>query len=302
MRILIIGSKGFVGAHVQAYFSKKYEQGSVYGCDVVVEYNDDQYFQVDATNASYDEIFEGNTFDICINCSGAASVPDSFAHPLRDYNLNARNVYLILEAIRKHQPACKFLNLSSAAVYGNPARLPVTENMLPQPLSPYGWHKYYSEMICREFYSYFKILTCSIRIFSAFGPGLRKQLFWDWYQKIRQSDTITLFGTGKESRDFIFIDDLVLAISCVIENASFQAEIINVGNGEEVFIEDAIAIFKKQSGIQFNYTFNNAVRPGDPLNWCADITALAALGYKQSISFEEGIKRYLQWLQGKELA
>jgi UDP-glucose 4-epimerase len=298
MKILVIGSKGFIGAHlIQALRLKQHE---TFGCDVVVEYNDAHYFQVDATNASYEDIFDLTEFDICINCSGAASVPDSFAHPLRDYNLNTRNVYLILDAIRKHQPRCKFLNLSSAAVYGNPDQLPVTEQMLSRPLSPYGWHKYYAEMICEEFYSYFNIATCSVRIFSAFGPGLRKQLFWDWYQKINQNPSVTLFGTGRESRDFIYIDDLIRAILCIAENGTFQSEVINVANGKEILIADAIEIFKSQSGISFTYTFNNEVRTGDPLNWCADINTLTALGYRQQVTFEEGIKRYIQWLRVKE--
>lgn len=294
MKILIVGSRGFIGDHLLRYFRAQGHEA--FGCDVVVEYNDSNYFQVDATNASYEEIFELTPFDICINCSGAASVPDSFVHPHRDFTLNTRNIYVILDAIRKHQPSCKFLNLSSAAVYGNPDSLPVTEQMPSKPLSPYGWHKYYAEMICHEFYSYFNIATCSVRIFSAFGPGLRKQLFWDWYQKISQSSYITLFGTGKESRDFIFIDDIVNALACIIQRGEFRADVINVANGKEVIIADAIETFRAHWKHEFAYTFNNQVRTGDPLNWRADISKLEDLGYRQKVSFEEGLRRYVQWL------
>jgi len=81
-----------------------------------------------------------------------------------------RPFYSVLEAIRKHSPSCKFISISSAAVYGNPEVLPVSESSKVKPLSPYGWHKHYTEMICGEFYTYFKIPTCSVRIFSAYGP------------------------------------------------------------------------------------------------------------------------------------
>src|SRR5687768_12482309 len=118
MTLLVIGSKGFIGSHMYNYLHGAGHK--VYGCDVLVDYNDQNYYQVDATNATYDELFASHKFNGCINCSGAASVPDSLVHPLRDFHLNTNNVYLILDAIRRHRPECKFINLSSAAIYGNP--------------------------------------------------------------------------------------------------------------------------------------------------------------------------------------
>jgi UDP-glucose 4-epimerase len=298
MKILVIGSKGFIGNHLLDFFRAR--GNDAYGCDVVVEYNDAKYFQVDATNAFYEEIFAETQFDVCINASGAASVPDSFVHSFRDYRLNTYNIFVILESIRKFQPGCKFLNLSSAAVYGNPNVLPVKETMAAKPLSPYGWHKFYSEQICEEFHRFYNLSTCSVRIFSAFGPGLRKQLFWDWYQKSRQSKSITLFGTGNESRDFIFIDDILFAIECVLTHSPFEADIVNVANGEEVRISSAIDIFVSNLKTEIAYAFNNEVRVGDPLNWRADISRLNSFGYSQKVSFSEGVSQYLKWI--KELS
>jgi len=298
MKILIIGSKGFIGSHALLHF--KSIGHVVYGCDVMVDYNEQHYFQVDATNSNFDEIFESVKFDVCLNCSGAASVPDSFVHPYRDFSLNVQNVYCLLEAIRKHNSQCKFVNLSSAAVYGNPPVLPIAEPMPAKPLSPYGLHKYYAEQVCQEFYLHFGVPTCSLRIFSAYGPGLKKQLFWDWFQKLKQSTHLTLFGTGRESRDFIFIEDIMCALNCVITNAPFQADLINVGNGKEIFIEEAIEIFRNESGVDFTFSFSNEVRKGDPINWKADNSILIALKYQQQISFSEGIKRYVKWVKGEK--
>lgn len=293
MKILIIGSKGFIGQHLVRHLMR---DNHVWGCDVVVEYNDPSYFYVDATNASYDEVFLKESFDFCINASGASSVPDSFIHPFRDYHLNTENIYAILETIKKLQPTCKFLNLSSAAVYGNPRSLPILESAELKPLSPYGFHKQYAEQICREHYEFFGTATCSVRIFSAYGPGLRKQLFWDWYQRCKNSSRIILFGTGNESRDFIFIDDIVRAIECIMSNGAFQSDVINVANGEEIRIGEAIKFFRDAMGGNFDYEFNNEVRVGDPLNWCADISLLKSLGYQRKVSFQEGIEKYVQWL------
>ena len=124
MKILIIGSKGFIGQHLRRFLISRNEE--VWGADVVADYvHPEQYFVIDASNADFHALFAEIQFDLCINCSGAASVPDSLQHPLRDYNLNTANVFKLLDAIRISQKNCKFLNLSSAAVYGNPETLPV---------------------------------------------------------------------------------------------------------------------------------------------------------------------------------
>ncbi len=293
MKILIIGSKGFIGTYVFKYF--RANQIEVWGCDVVTDYNDPSYFQVDATNANYEEIFEAIAVDVCINCSGAASVPESIKHPLRDYSLNVYNVALLLEAIRKHAPTCKLVNLSSAAVYGNPVSLPIEETQMVNPLSPYGHHKLYAEMLCKEYFNHFNVRSSSLRIFSAFGPGLKKQIFWDWSEKVKRTDLLEVIGTGKESRDFIYIDDLVHAIECVVHGSSFEAEVINVANGEEVLISSAADIFKRCYPGSFNIRFNNSIRVGDPVNWKADISRLQLFGYKQKVSFEDGLTRFIQW-------
>jgi len=293
MTTLIIGSKGFIGSHVLNYF--KARQLPVLGCDVATEYDDENYIQIDATNSDFHDIFEKNQISSCINCSGAASVPLSLENPLKDFNLNTVNVFKILDAIRQYQPNCKFINLSSAAIYGNPIELPIQENFDFSPVSPYGFHKMQAEQICAEFYKFYKIKTCSLRIFSAYGEGLKKQLLWDLFQKFKNNDTIELFGTGNETRDFIYIDDIVQAINCCLENASFEGEVINVANGEELSIAKIAALFNTEFGATKKITFNNITKKGDPLNWKAAISKLENLGYKKTVSIELGIKKYVEW-------
>ena len=294
MKILIIGSKGFIGQHAFDYFkSLDYE---ILGCDVVTDYVSDDYIQIDTTNSDYHTIFEKHDFDVCLNCSGAASVPLSLQNPFKDFSLNTLNVFKILEAIRSYQPSCKFINLSSAAVYGNPETLPISENAKLNPLSPYGIHKMQAEQILKEFHNYYHIKTCSLRIFSAYGEGLKKQLFWDLYQKFLNNDEIELFGTGNESRDFIHVDDIVRAIHLAIQNAKFIGEEINIANGEEFTIEYVAELFHKNFHNNKIIRFNNQVKHGDPLNWRADISILKSLGYEQNIAIEKGIQRYIDWI------
>lgn len=296
MTTLIIGSKGFIGSHLLEYY--KTNNIPVLGCDVVTSYDEEHYIQIDATNSNYHSLFEKYAVTVCVNCSGAASVPLSLENPLKDFNLNTVNVFKILDAIRIYQPSCKFINLSSAAVYGNPTVLPIKENSPFSPVSPYGFHKMQSEQICKEFYEFYSIQTCTLRIFSAYGEGLKKQLFWDLYQKFLENDTVELFGTGNETRDFIYIDDIVQAINCVINNGIFKGESINVANGEELSIHYISTLFNSEFGLSKNIVFNNKIKVGDPLNWKADVSVLQSLGYKGTVSIEQGIKKYISWVKG----
>lgn len=295
MKVIIIGSKGFIGSHLTTFYEDM-EVNNVFGCDVVVDYAQENYFLIDAINANYQDIFKNNQFDLCINCSGAASVPDSLTNPLRDFTLNTYNVVKLLEAIRLGQSSCKFINLSSAAVYGNPAQIPIREEHVPKPISPYGIHKLQAEQICKMYFDIYKVPTCSLRIFSAYGNGLKKQLFWDVFKKASKGNVLDMFGTGDETRDFIHIDDVVRAIQITASHAGFTGEIVNIANGQEVKIKDAVETFLSFFKEQKSARFNSLVKEGDPLNWQADISNLQTMGYAPSVSLQKGLENYYLWV------
>jgi len=297
-KYLIIGSKGFIGTWVNNYFSKQ-EGIEVYGCDVVVDYEAENYFLIDASNASFEKLFSEHDFYCCINCSGAASVPASIKNPSRDFELNTHNVFKLLTAIKNHNQTCKFVNMSSAAVYGNPESLPIVESQKLGPVSPYGTHKLMAEMICKEFSDYYDINTVALRIFSAYGEGLKKQLFWDLHKKVENEESINLWGTGDESRDFIHVQDLIQIIELVLAKADFEGETINAANGQEIFIKDAVSNYYSNFKEEIEFGFSGMGRKGDPSNWVADISKIASFGYKQSVSFSDGLNRYHKWVEDR---
>ncbi len=297
MRVLIIGSEGFIGKAAAVFFETK---GHQVFCVDILEKSDSRYHRVSPVPVSFSDVFDHfESIDICINASGAANVQQSFIDTPGDFQLNAYNVLLIAEAIRRLQPHCKLINLSSAAVYGNPKQLPVCETSIAMPLSPYGWHKLMSEHICREYTEQFGIKTQSLRIFSTYGDGQKKLLFWDVYQKITKSsdNTIELFGTGEETRDFIYIEDVMCALDCVINNAPFDGTAINIANGVPVSINEAVSIFLAEAApcFKIRYTGNN--KQGDPLYWHADIGKLQSLGYNPRVTLHEGLKVTWKWLK-----
>lgn len=298
--IVVIGSKGFIGSHLLQYLDG-FNNYRTWGCDVVVDYTASNYFLIDASNSNFEEVFEQTQFDVCINCSGTASVPDSLLHPLRDYYLNTFNVFKILEAIRKHCPTCKFINISSAAVYGNPIQLPIKEDAVLEPISPYGCHKLLAENICEEFYRFYNISTCSVRIFSAYGNGLKKQLFWDVAQQLKGDKIVMLHGTGNESRDFIHVTDILQALELILTKGNFNADHYNIANGEEITVKASTQKLQSFLGYDNRIDFAGDQRKGDPINWRADISTLKALGYEQQVSIDEGLKNYAVWLREEKL-
>lgn len=296
MKILVVGSRGFIGSHCVDYFSKKNE---VWGCDVVMDYNDAHYIWIGSVDGELLGIFREHKFDVCLNCSGAANVPFSMSNPYNDFTLNTLNVFKLLEAIRIHNPNCKFVTMSSAAVYGNPEELPIKTSAPLKPVSPYGYHKVFAEQVCEEYSRFWGMETCCVRIFSAYGPRLKKQLFWDMYNKFRKNDIIELWGTGMESRDFIYITDLIKALDIVIKNSEFNGEKINLANGHQITIAEVADTFVHVLQTDKPVRFNGAERKGDPINWEADITELKKWGYKPSVTLKEGIKQYISWVENQ---
>jgi UDP-glucose 4-epimerase len=296
MKILIIGSQGFIGSNMVKHFLHNHDD--ITGCDLVeTDSPGYSYFKISVLSPDFDTLFLNQDFDICINASGSGNVSYSLEHPISDFEANTILVSKILDTLRKHQPNCKYIQISSAAIYGNPESLPVSETSLSQPLSPYGYHKWMSEIICREYNRIYNIPVAILRPFSVYGRGLRKQLLWDICQKVRLHKSIELFGTGNETRDFIHIDDLVKAISLIIGKGSFNCDTYNIASGTETRIAEIAAIFQTHLNHDSVISFSGQVKKGDPSNWRADITKLKELGFKPTRRFQDGITDYISWFE-----
>ena len=297
MKILVLGSEGFIGSQCVSHFVATGD--TVYGVDLFEQPSQGYlYTKVSRLSPELEELFTKYQFEVVINASGSGNVPYSMTHPVIDFEANSLDTIRVLDAIRKYQPACRYIHISSAAVYGNPRQLPIHEDDASSPLSPYGWHKLISEQLCKEYSSLYSLRLAVIRPFSVYGKGLKKQLFWDLFTKItRSSGRIELHGTGKESRDFIHVQDMVRAIALIIEKGRMQGEVYNVASGEEITIQQAVQYFIETLKSPVNYTFNGQVRAGDPLNWRADISTLQSLGFTTAYTLKAGLAEVSLWMQ-----
>lgn len=296
-KVLVTGASGFIGNKLARYFiCKGFE---VEGWDRTDNNHEFPIIKVDMLDM---EVI-GNRLalirpDIIIHCAGSADVGRSVMDPYSDYEGNVTVTHNLMFTLHKlGLEKARFVFLSSASVYGNPVSLPITEDMPLNPLSPYAVHKVMCEELCKYFARNYGMNVKVARIFSAYGAGLRKQIFWDMYQKQKNTGRLDMFGTGNESRDYIHVEDVVQSLYLLATKDS-EHVIFNVANGEEVTIREATEMFADAAGIDdSNIAFNGVVREGDPLNWRADISRISSLGYKKTIEMTTGINEYIQWVK-----
>lgn len=294
MKILVIGANGFIGRHVTATLTRLGH--ALVRADIVPGDGADCVV-LDPDNPDYTALFRSNPCDVCINCSGAASVPVSFADPLHDFTLNTLRVVQMLEAMRRAAPGTRYVHLSSAAVYGNPARTPIQEADPARPVSPYGWHKLHAEQFCLEYTQLHAVGTLSLRIFSAYGPGLRKQLFWDVFQKARKGRRIELFGTGDEARDFIYVEDIGTCIDLLVRTAEFDGRAVNVASGRSVTVRTAVSELLAALQWDREVVFSGDQRVGDPNFWQADISRIREKGFEPAHALALGLQKTADWMR-----
>lgn len=293
--ILILGSEGFIGNHLVNHFTEAAYQ--VTGCDLYETSlrGNYTYYKVSRLSPEWEELFGSRPFDFCVNAAGSGNVPYSMSHPVSDFEANTLDTIRVLDAVRRYNPACRYLHLSSAAVYGNPSSLPVKETSPTSPLSPYGFHKLMSEQVCLEYCRIYGLRTAILRPFSVYGEGLRKQIFWDICTRLKYASSIELFGTGKESRDFLHISDLSVLVQKVLDQSDFTCSIYNAGSGVETTLQSVAGFVEKNFRGEKKITFSGETRKGDPLNWKADISAIKKLGFLPALKLEEGITNYIKW-------
>lgn len=297
MKIVIIGSSGFIGSNLLKFLLKnKYD---VIGYDIK-ESSQVQCLKIE----SIEDIITENVFkntNIIINCSGSADVNFSYLNPLKDFEKNSYEVFKLLDGIIKYNRKINYINISSGAVYGSLASEKVNEKSQLDPKSIYGFNKLISESICEQFNTIYDIKTTSIRIFSAYGPGLKKQLFWDLFKKASEKKDIELFGSGNDYRDFVYIEDVCSSIEVLISQKFRKHEIFNIASGEKTLISEAVSIFFNLLNKKIDYKFSGNLLKGYPKGQHADISKIIKLGFKPSYSLEKGLSHTIKWMKEQRL-
>jgi UDP-glucose 4-epimerase len=284
MRVLITGSTGFIGGSLGRYGARAGH--TVMGTGRSREPGKDWpgvYTPNDATAENLSEIVSNFAPDILFHAAGTASVGASLDDPLADFQGSVPVCANMLEAVRRSKKNPLVFIPSSAAVYGNPAVLPVNEDATIQPISPYGFHKAMCETLARESAERYGLRIIACRLFSVFGAGQRRLLIWELFKQLSgPSEIAWLDGTGSESRDFLHVDDVAAAVLQLAESFMPSApsgcfDIINVASGEETKVADIAGQIRDLVAPDKDVRCRGASRPGDPLNWRGEISKLRSM-------------------------
>jgi UDP-glucose 4-epimerase len=305
-RILVTGAGGFLGGHICRHFGSRGWQVAAVGrfqatLDLAESYPN---LAILGGMTLPDPAFPGLVArfqpDLLVHCAGTSSVADSVREPYSDFQRTVDVCAFALETMRRHAPAGLFVHLSSASVYGQPRKLPVDESFPCAPISPYGFHKRMCETLVEEYGALFGLRTAILRIFSAYGENLRKQVVHDLCGKILagRARAFEVIGSGAESRDFIHAADIAQAVDRIA--AAGASGIYNLGSGKETTVRDLVAILLAELGSDRVPQYTKVGRTGDPLNWRADIGKLARLGFAPAVGLREGLRAYCRWYRSEQ--
>jgi UDP-glucose 4-epimerase len=295
--IVVTGANGFLGRHVSRSAAAGGHRviGIGHGDWMAGEWRDwglSVWHELDVTLASL--VAHVGQPDILVHCAGSSSVGFSFENPAQDFERTVSTTLDVLEYMRTSAPGTTLVYPSSAAVYGRATALPIAEESLLAPISPYGVHKKITEDLCRSYGRTFGLRIAVVRIFSAYGIELRKQLLWDASRKALAGD-LRFGGSGEETRDWVNAEDVARLLLIAADHAGPEVPIVNGASGSEVAIQSILKTLFEALGVQGDPEFTGAARPGDPERYAGDHSRASGWGWTPRRSWDEGVREYGHW-------
>ena len=308
---IVTGVAGFIGSNLAEALLDRGNQ--VIGVDQFNDYYNPQLkrnnvsslkknsaftlIESDIQTLNWQELLQG--VDVVYHQAAQAGVRASWGEGFRHYterNINATQI--ILEAAKETKSLKRFVYASTSSVYGNAETMPTPETICPQPVSPYGITKLAAERMCWLYQQNFGVPVTALRYFTVYGPRQRPDMaFHKFFKAAIQDKAISIYGDGKQTRDFTFISDAVAANLAAGEVPEAIGEVFNIGGGSRVVLTDVLATMEKVIGqpIRKNYV-ERAM--GDARHTSADVSkAQSILGYQPQVSLEEGLIKEWEWIQ-----
>lgn len=235
--------------------------------------------------------------DTVFHMAAIASVPLSVANPRLTFDVNVAGTLNVLVAAR--DAGCRRIVFSSScAVYGNVKQLPTIEHIHPAPMSPYATSKLNGEQLCSVFSTVYGLGSISLRYFNVFGPRQDPDSPYAaalprFLSALREGERITIFGDGEQTRDFVFVDNVVDANLAASQTAFASGDLYNIGSGTHVTINDAVSLMAQYLGV-LPHVEHAPPRDGDLRHSLASISAAqSGLGYEVRVPFEKGIQQLI---------
>ena len=302
---VVTGGGGFIGSHIVEELLRRRETVKLIDnfstgkrANVEAFKNKADIIETDISEGkNLVDIFKGA--DYVIHQAAIPSVPKSILDPVTSHRSNVNGTLNVLIAARD-AGVKRVVYASSSSLYGDSPTLPKHEEMMPKPLSPYGAQKLFGEMYCQVFTRSYGLETVASRYFNVFGPRQDPSSPYSgvlalFIPAVLQDRRPTIHGDGLQSRDFTYVQNVVEAnlLACTVPGIGGQ--VFNIARGDRITVNSILQQINKITGKDVPPIYSEP-RAGDIKHSQADITrAREHLGYEARISFEEGLRRTIEW-------
>ncbi|NLT50934.1 MAG: NAD-dependent epimerase/dehydratase family protein [Ignavibacteria bacterium] len=305
-KITITGGAGFIGSHLCKYWiSRNFQVTVIDNLRSGFEKNLSGLNNVTLIKESITsraEVFKAvNGSKYVFNMAAMISVPESMTNPFECVNINVNGLINILDAAKEYGVE-KVIHSSSAAIYGEDPELPKTTSMRPNPKSPYGITKLDGEYYLNMYSDFYGLKTTSLRYFNVFGPGQDPKSQYAaaipiFVYKALNNEDITIYGDGEQTRDFVFVEDVVQA-NVLAAESSIPKGVYNVANGKTITIKQLAQLIIEYTNSKSKILFAPE-RAGDIKHSLASIdNTVAELGFSPKCNLEDGLKSTVDYFIG----
>ena len=300
MDIFITGGTGFVGTHLTKFLINQGHTVTIFdnfsnSKSILSITNKIKIIEGDILD--YSKLFDSmKNMELVIHLAAQISVKDSIINPDKTMKINVQGTQNILKSCIENKIQ-NFIAASSAAVFGNPSTMPLIEEYLKNPVSPYGKSKLMMEEKIIEFSKIHKLNSIILRFFNLYGPGQSPQyagVITKFLEHIKKDTNLEIYGNGKQTRDFIHIDDAIGSFDLAIKKIDGKVgKIYNVGSGTSITILELAQLLLEISEKNLKIIHKLELE-GDIIHSQTSIEQITDdLGFTPKISLENGLKQFL---------
>jgi UDP-glucuronate 4-epimerase len=314
MRAVVTGSAGFIGSHLcerlldQGWqvsgvdsFAATYDTlGRRHRASQLTVHPGYEFIEGDLNSVDFSHLV--SEADVVFHLAARPGVRASWRDFAQASNANILATQKVLAAIAEH-PSTRLVFSSSSSVYGQVDELPVREDRLLAPISPYGVTKASCEALLTAYTSQYEISAVSLRYFTVYGPRQRSDMaFTRWIRAVLLGEPIRIFGDGKAIRDFTYVGDVVSAtVQAGMEHFPGH-RIYNVAGGSPVTLEDVLSMLEELTGRTMEVIYEDRAL-GDPDRTGGDTTLIRGdLGWHPEWSLRDGLTAHVEWVRDSSRA
>lgn len=305
-KILVTGGAGFIGSHLveellkQGFFVRILDNFSTGKLENLAHLDQHKIQIIQGDISNLDTVLNAAAETVAIYHEAAlVSVPLSIQNPHLSFQTNSLGSFNVFETARRLNIS-KVIYATSAAVYGTNQNLPLKETEICEPLSPYALEKYHTEQLARLYFHLYGISSVGLRYFNVYGERQDPTSPYSgvisiFVDKLLKNQNITIFGDGEQTRDFIYVKDVIQANLLALQSLEKSAQIFNVGTQNSISINQLLSILQTQLKTSIIPTYQPS-RAGDIKHSCSNNSKLKEiLHWNPHFSIEQGLTHYLTW-------